>query len=89
MSTNTPSSTHSWLLPEGRRLELEQGKPLLHRVCTVCKRNFVNDLMTGEWYAVIPRMFDFERLHGVSEKWMAAPCPGNCGKPGVAGESAE
>jgi hypothetical protein len=71
-----PSSTHCWLIAEGRKLELEPGKPLLHRFCTACQRNFVHDLTTGEWYAAIPRMFDFERLHMLSEHWLNEPCPG-------------
>ena len=75
-SAKEPSWTHQWLLPEGRRIALQPGKPLLHRLCTVCNRNFVQDSTTGEWFAAIPRMFDFERLHGVSEKWLDDPCPG-------------
>jgi hypothetical protein len=39
-----PSPTHTWLSAEGRTLELEAGKPLVHRLCTVCKRNFVHDV---------------------------------------------
>ena len=76
-----PSSTHRWLLPNGRRLELQPGKPLLHRLCTVCNRNFVQDSATGEWFAAIPRMFDFELLHPVNEKWLCDPCPGKRFEP--------
>jgi hypothetical protein len=71
-----PSSTHTWLSPEGRRVEIESGKPLLHRFCTTCHRNFVCDLLTGNWYAVFPRIFDFERLDHVSERWLKEACPG-------------
>jgi hypothetical protein len=70
-----PSPTHSWLSLEGRHLEIEAGKPLLHRFCTSCRRNFVCDLSSGEWYAVFPRIFDFERLAQVSEPWLKAECP--------------
>ena len=71
-----PSSTHTWLSHEGRRLEIESGKPLLHRFCTTCHRNFVCDLATGNWYAVFPRIFDFEPLDHVSEPWLKEACPG-------------
>ena len=70
-----PSSTHTWLLPQGR-LEIESGKPLLHRFCTTCHRNFVCDLLTGNWYTVFPRIFDFEHLDHVSERWLKEACPG-------------
>ena len=71
-----PSSTHTWLSPEGRRLEIESGKPLLHRFCTTCHRNCVCDLLTGNWYTVFPRMFDFEHHDDVSERWLKEACPG-------------
>jgi len=77
-SSIEPSSTHSWLSREGRRLEIESGKPLLHRFCTTCHRNFVCDLSIGTWYAVFPRIFDFERLDDVSERWLKEECPGEC-----------
>jgi hypothetical protein len=76
MNVDGPSPTHKWLSEEGRRLELDPGRPLLHRLCTVCNRNFVHDLTTGEWYAVIARMFDFERLRPVTDEWLKTPCPG-------------
>ncbi len=76
MNVDGPSLTHKWLSEEGRRLELDPGRPLLHRLCTVCNRNFVHDLTTGEWYAVIARMFDFERLRPVIDEWLKTPCPG-------------
>lgn len=71
-----PSSTHTWLLPKGRPLEIESGKPLLHRFCTTCHRNFVCDLSTGNWHTVFPRIFDFEHLDHVSERWLKEACPG-------------
>ena len=71
-----PCSTHTWLSPEGRRLEIESGKPLLHRFCTTCHRNFVCDLSTGSWFMVFPRIFDFERLEHFSERWLKEACPG-------------
>ena len=55
-----PSSTHTWLSLDGRHLEIEAGRPLLHRFCTICRRNFVCDVSSGKWQAVLPRIFDFE-----------------------------
>ena len=71
-----PSTTHTWLTSEGRRLEFKSGKPLLHRFCTTCHRNFVCDLSTGNWYSVFPRIFDFQYLDHVSERWLKEACPG-------------
>jgi hypothetical protein len=75
-SSDGPSNTHTWLLPDGRHLEIQPGKPLLHRMCVTCNRNFVHDLETEEWYAAYPRMFDFDRLDDVSARWLNEACPG-------------
>lgn len=74
--SNGPSNTHTWLLPDGRLLEVEPGKPLVHRMCVTCNRNFVHDLAAQEWYAAYPRMFDFDRLDEVSVRWLSEACPG-------------
>src|SRR5579863_1278966 len=63
-----------WLSPEGRRLEIEGGKPLLHRFWTTCHRNFVRDLLTGNCYIVSPRILDFQYLDHVSERWRRRYC---------------
>lgn len=75
-SSNGPSNTHTWLLAEGRHLEIQPGKPLLHRMCVTCNRNFVHDISAEEWYAAYPRMFDFDRLDEFSATWLSEPCPG-------------
>ena len=72
-----PSTTHSWDQPDGRRLELQPGKTLMHWRCTICRRNFVHDLTTDEWYAAFPRVLDFERLDEVSTRWLAEECSGH------------
>jgi hypothetical protein len=71
-----PSATHSWDQPDGRRLELQPGKALIHWRCTICRRSFVHDLTTQEWYAAFPRVLDFERLDGVTQRWLAEACSG-------------
>ena len=70
-----PSRTHTWLSLEGRHLEIKAGKPLLHRFCTTCRRNFVCDLSSGRWHAVFPRTLDFDYLNQVSEQWLKETCP--------------
>ena len=71
-----PSSTHTWLSAEGRRVEIESGKPLLHQFCITCHRNFVCELLTGNWHTVFPQIFDFQYLDHVSERWLKEACPG-------------
>lgn len=71
-----PSSTHNWAQPDGRRLDLQAGKTIIQWSCTACGRHFVHDLGTEEWYAVFPRVLDFERLEGMGEHWLAEACPG-------------
>jgi hypothetical protein len=71
-----PSSTHTWPRREGRLLEIEADRPLIHRRCSACGRSFIHDLAMREWYAVIPRIFDFERLYEVSERWLIEACTG-------------
>jgi hypothetical protein len=75
-SSKEPSTTHTWLLADGRRLEPEAGKPLVHRLCTVCKRNFVHDVTAKDWYVAYPRLLDFDRLVSVSQRWLSEACPG-------------
>jgi hypothetical protein len=71
-----PSATHKWDPPDGRQLELQPGKTLIHWRCTACRRNFVHDLTAQEWFAAFPRILDFERLDGVSQRWLAEECSG-------------
>jgi len=71
-----PSPTHTWPRCEGRRLELEPDRPLIHRRCSACGRSFVYDLTLREWYAAVPRIFDFKRLYEVSGRWLIEVCPG-------------
>lgn len=72
-----PSATHNWDQPGGRRLELQPGKILIHWRCTICRRSFVHDLTAQEWYAAFPRVLDFERLDGVTQRWLAEECSGH------------
>jgi hypothetical protein len=69
------SSTHQWVPPEGRALEIE-GKDLKHHRCDACKRDFLEEVASGERYAVKVFTFSFERLSAeVSDRWLRSPCP--------------
>jgi hypothetical protein len=74
--TNEPSPTHNWNQPDGRRFDLQPGKTVIQWSCTACGRNFVHDLGTEEWYAALPRVLGFERVDGVSKRWLAENCSG-------------
>lgn len=66
--------THEWY---ERRLELEPGRPQLHRHCRRCGRDIVEDLWSNEHYAAYPTIFHFERLAAeVTARWLYEPCPG-------------
>jgi hypothetical protein len=49
----------------------------MHWRCTNCRRSFVHDLTTEEWYVVFPRVLDFERLDVVSAHWLTEDCSGH------------
>jgi hypothetical protein len=75
--TNVPWQTHKWSEPEGRRVEIERGKPLIQRYCQKCGRTFVEDLASKERYAVHVSALIFKRLiDDVNERWLSTPCPG-------------
>ena len=52
-------NSHEWSAPEGRQVEIEAGKPLIQRHCTRCKRDFVENIASGERHAMV---FVFFRL---------------------------
>lgn len=69
--------THKWSEPNGRRVEIERGKPLIQRYCQACGRTFVEDLASKERYAVHVSALFFKRLSDeVSQRWLSTPCPG-------------
>ena len=75
--TNVPWQTHKWSEPDGRRVEIERGKPLIQRYCQKCGRTFVEDLASKERYAVHVSALFFKRLvDDVNERWLSTPCPG-------------
>jgi hypothetical protein len=69
-----PWSTHHWIPPLGRVLEIE-GQALRHFRCEGCKRDFIEEVESGKRYAVNVRTFDFERLSDeVTDRWVGTPC---------------
>jgi hypothetical protein len=68
--------THDWVPPDGRVLEIE-GQFMLHDRCTVCGRDFVEEIDSGLKYAVHVLAFNFARLSDeVTSRWMSSECPG-------------
>jgi len=45
----TAWQSHAWI---ARQLELQPGTPLVQHICANCGRNFVEEIATGERYAV-------------------------------------
>ena len=75
--TDIPWQTHNWTEPDGRRVEIERGKPLIQRYCQKCGRTFVEDHASKERYAVHVSAIFFKRLiDDVNQRWLSAPCPG-------------
>jgi hypothetical protein len=70
-------NTHNWTSSEGRKVEIEPGKPLIQHHCSRCRRDFVEDPPTGERYAVYVSVFMFRRLPDqITKRWIGEMCPG-------------
>jgi hypothetical protein len=70
-------SSHRWLLPQPRRLEVESGEPVLQRHCVQCGRDFITDVSLGRRYAVFVSATSFHRLADeVTARWLREPCLG-------------
>src|SRR5438552_2429369 len=68
--------THQWLPPGGRLLYINE-KTITQHFCVACKRDFVEDIESGERYAVRALVVDFTRLADeVNARWLTEPCPG-------------
>jgi hypothetical protein len=63
-------------VPPGGRLVYVRGRQFRHCRCEDCGRDFVEDVDSGEQFAVNASTFDFDRLADeVSDRWLSAPCP--------------
>jgi hypothetical protein len=70
-------NSHEWSAQDGRQVEIEAGKPLIQRHCTRCKRNFVENIASGERHAVYVSMFSFRKLpDSTTKQWLVDLCPG-------------
>ena len=66
--------SHKWISTRGRSLDIK-GKSLRHFKCRHCRRDFVEEAVSGERYAVHVSIFDFDRLADeVSARWLNQPC---------------
>src|SRR3979490_3449298 len=67
--------SHAWI---ARQLEFVPGAPLIQHICANCGRNFVEEIRTGDLYAVQVGVIRFNRLsEEVTARWLAASCPGH------------
>ena len=70
-------NTHNWSSAEGRKVEIDPGKPLLQHHCSRCRRDFVEDPRTGERHAVYVSVFRFRTLPDlITRRWIGEMCPG-------------
>ena len=70
-------NSHNWSVAEGRRVEIEPGKPLIQLHCSRCRRDFVEDPLSGEQYAVYVSVFRFRKFpEQITKQWLGELCPG-------------
>lgn len=66
--------THAWI---ARQLEFFAGAPPIQHICANCGRNFVEEIQTGDRYAIHVDEMRFNRLsEETTARWLADPCPG-------------
>jgi len=66
--------SHAWI---ARQLEFVPGAPLIQHICANCGRNFVEEIRTGNQYAVHVGVIRFNRLsEETTARWLADSCPG-------------
>jgi hypothetical protein len=70
---NSAWSSHAWNI---RELELDASGLLIQHTCADCGRNFVEELRTGEFYAVHVGATRFDRLSDeITARWLVNFCP--------------
>lgn len=70
-------NSHMWSVAQGRRIEIEPGKPVIQYHCSRCRRDFVEDLLSAERHAVYVSVFKFQRLPPlITKQWLGELCPG-------------
>ena len=72
-----PWDSHNWSSANGRKVEIEPGKPVLQHHCSRCGRDFIEDSSSGERHAVYVSVFSFRRLPDfLAKRWLEELCPG-------------
>ncbi len=70
-------NSHQWSSAKGRRIDIEPGKPVIQHHCLRCRRDFVEDQLSGERYAVYVSVFSLRRIPGsITQQWLSELCPG-------------
>jgi len=70
-------TSHQWSETKPRKLEIERGKSVLQHHCSRCRRDFIEDALSGERYAVYVSVFSLQRLpNHISTQWLGELCPG-------------
>ncbi len=70
-------NSHSWSSARGRRVEVEPDNSLVHHHCSRCLRDFLQDLQSGERYAVHVSALTFRRFPDpIAKQWIGELCPG-------------
>jgi hypothetical protein len=73
--STTAWDSHSWMLT--RKLEIGSDVTLIQHTCQECGRNFVDEIRSGNLYAVHLSPTDFDRLSDeTTARWLSEPCPG-------------
>ena len=67
-------SSHYW---QTREIEKGVYEGVIHHHCSRCLRDFVDEPVTGERYAVYVGVFRFEKLPELTTaRWLRELCPG-------------
>jgi hypothetical protein len=70
-------NSHKWSSAQGRRVEIDSGQPVIQHHCSRCRRDFIEDLSSGERYAVYVSAFRFRKLPDlITKQWLSELCPG-------------
>jgi hypothetical protein len=70
-------NSHQWSSAQGRPVQIHGDKTLVHHHCSRCRRDFVEDPLAGERYAVHVSVFSFRRLpDSINRHWLGELCPG-------------
>jgi hypothetical protein len=75
MGVKTASwDTHVW---DSRRIEIDEGYPLIQHTCRICTRTFVTECSSENLYAVHVGMTRFDKLsEETTAHWLNSACPG-------------